>query len=154
MDAPSTPLRSASTLLKNSDTSVFRIPTKTGNLFDDTSSNESAPVSDDLLHTWSESETELLSRETANEARKLTGKPLPQAEGITYGYDPDQHEKNHPNSAEYRPFIAPHPDPGHPPTDQEKAAHLWLHDRVDVLQAEQSSIWQKLSNFFFGKSSW
>jgi hypothetical protein len=153
--APSSPpLRSASTLLKNSDTSVFRIPTKIGNLFDDRTPNEPAPVSDDLLHTWSESETELLSSDLASEARKLTAKPHPQAEGITYGYDPNQHEAAHPNSSEYRPFVAPHPDPGHPPTDQEKAAHLWLHDRVEVLQAEQSSIWQKLSNFFFGKSSW
>lgn len=152
--ATSPPLRSASTLLKNSDTSVFRIPSKKGNLFDDTVSSEPAPVSDDLLHTWSESETELLSREMTDEARKLAGNSRPQADGIAYGYDPDQHETAHPSAAEYRPFVAPHPDPGHPPTDQEKAAHLWLHDRVEVLQAEQSSIWQKLSNFFFGKSSW
>ncbi len=152
--APSPPLRSASTLLKNTETSVFRIPIKTGNLFDDTPANQPAPVPEDLLHTWSESETELLSSEMASDAQKLIARPHPQAEGITYGYDPEQHEKNHPNSAEYRPFVAPHPDPGHPPTDQEKAAHLWLHERVDVLQAEQSSIWQRLSNFFFGKSSW
>lgn len=151
---PSPSLRSASSLLKNSDTSVFRIPTKKGNLFDDTVTPEPAPQTDELMRTWSESETELLSADLTEEASSFSRDTRPQEQGITYGYDPDQHEKNHPNSADYRPFVAPHPDPGHPPTDQEKAAHLWLHDRVEVLQAEQSSIWQKLSNFFFGKSSW
>lgn len=148
------PLRSAATLLQNSDSSVFRISTKTGNLFDDSSIKQPAAGADGLMRTWSENETELLTNDLANEARKLTGKPRSQAEGIAYGYDPAQHETAHPSASELRPFVAPHPDPGHPPTENEKAAHLWLHDRVEVLQAEQSSIWQKLSHFFFGKSSW
>ncbi|HQR07781.1 MAG TPA: FHA domain-containing protein [Gemmatales bacterium] len=152
--APSPPLRSASTLLQNSDTSVFRIPIKTGNLFDDSVGNDTAPVSDNLLRTRLERETELLSQDIADEAKRLTSKLRSQSEGIAYGYDPAQHETAHPSASELRPFVVPHPDPGHPPTDQEKAAHLWLHDRVEVLQAEQSSIWQKLSHFFFGKSSW
>lgn len=144
--------RSANSLLLGSATSVFRIPTKSGDLFENVDIQETRTSNSDSLHTWND-DTELLSTEGTNEA---TGTGIPPDNDIAYGYDPDQHDQNHSTAEQYHPFqprTTDHAEGTHP-SDREKAAHLWLHDRIDVLQEEQSSIWQKLSQFFFGRSSW
>lgn len=150
------PSRPATTLLQKSDTSVFRIPKKTGDLFEHASiaTEQYAVTSEQVLPAWSDAETELLSPGVMQDTQSLKGEAAEDTLEITYGYDPNEHEVKHPISLEFKPFVPSRPEADHPATDTEKAAHLWLHDRIDVLQEEQSSIWQKLSQFFFGKSSW
>lgn len=141
VDGSPTPVRLASSLLENSDSSVFRIRTKTGKLFEDGTSASPVPSADTSLHTISEVESKLISQRMVNEASKLSVQPRLQEEDIVNTNDPHRHGSVH--------F-----DADHPPIDQHKAAHLQLHNRIDFLQAEQSSIWQRLSTFLFGKSNW
>lgn len=49
------------------------------------------------------------------------------------------------------PMKADIPAPQSESTEIEKAAHLRLHARINELRMEQSSIWQKLSKFIFGR---
>lgn len=131
LDPPSMPPRSAASLLKDPDTSVFRLPMKRGDLF------ESATTVDPPSSEWAAIDTEMLSAEMAREAEKLQQKNNLAAEAA-YSYDPLQ-------SDELQPSATALELPVKTPLGQSS------QERMNALQQEQSSIWKKLSGFLFGK---
>lgn len=132
--------RSATSLLQESDTSVFRMPKKVGDLFESlpnpVETDNPAEDQSESWAEWNDPDTELLNKDPV-ETEPYQDE---QIDDVHNRYEPDTNEQRHPNIEELLTFEAPH-----------AAAHR-LHDRIDHLREEQSSIWQRLSKFFFGKT--
>ncbi len=131
-DPPSVP-RSAVSLLKDPDTSVFRLPMKRGDLFESAALDKVDPPSSE----WAVVETEMLSSEMAREAEQLQQHTHQVAEAA-YGYAPLQSDELQPSTTPLELSVMAQ-------RGQSQQA------RMASLQQEQSSIWKRLSGYIFGK---
>ncbi|HMP17317.1 MAG TPA: hypothetical protein PKD72_09860, partial [Gemmatales bacterium] len=142
LDPPSQP-RSALSLLKDPDTSVFRLPRKKGELFETVNIVKSEASSSS--GSWADRQTEMLNDSLVQEAQQLQqqyGAEHPATEG--YGYESEANGLEPVSEAEYAQAAAA----------LQQSAAVQQSDREEqraALQHEQSSIWRKLSGVFFGK---